>query len=201
MLTWSIVHRLSALVFLLVVNLLTAQQSGLRITIVEGDGDINNINQKVNVLPVVEVRDESGKLLEGAAVVFSLPTQGPGGFFSNGTNTLTATTDRQGRATASGIRLNRQTGKFDIRVTASLGGQTASATITQTNVSGVSTSAHRRILEENLDSCGRHRRSRRDWSSGRHPSRLQQFLVGPAAYRDHSRNSLRGRSELKCEPP
>jgi hypothetical protein len=139
-LTWSIVHRLSALVFLLVVNLLTAQQSGLRITIVEGDGAINNINQKVNVLPVVEVRDESGKLQEGAAVVFSLPTQGPGGIFSNGTNTLTATTDRQGRATASGIRLNRQTGKFDIRVTASLGGQTASATITQTNVSGVSTS-------------------------------------------------------------
>jgi hypothetical protein len=122
------------------VNLLTAQQSGLRIVIVEGEGAINNINQKVNVPPVVEVRDESNKLVEGAAVVFSLPTQGPGGIFANGTNTLNATTDRQGRATASGIRLNRQTGQLDIRVTASVGGQTASVTITQTNVSGVSSS-------------------------------------------------------------
>ncbi len=117
-----------------------AQQPGLHIEIVEGDGAINNINQKINVVPVVEVRDESGKPVEGAAVVFFLPTQGPGGTFANGTNTLNATTDRQGRAAANGIRLNRQTGKFDIRVTASQGGQTASATITQTNVSGVSSS-------------------------------------------------------------
>ncbi len=121
-------------------NLLTAQQPGLRIAIVEGDGAINNINQKITVVPVVEVRDESGQPVEGAAVVFFLPTQGPGGTFANGTNTLNATTDRQGRAIANGIRLNRQTGKFDIRVTASQGGQTASATITQTNVSGVSSS-------------------------------------------------------------
>jgi hypothetical protein len=137
----SLVLRSSALVFLLVVNLLTAQQPGLRVVIVEGDGAINNINQKINVQPAVEVRDDSNQLVEGAAVVFSLPTQGPGGIFANGTNTLTATTDRLGRATASGIRLNRQTGKFDIRVTASQGGQTASATITQTNVSGVSSSS------------------------------------------------------------
>ncbi len=121
-------------------NVLTAQQPALHIVIVEGDGAINNINQKINVAPVVEVRDESNKPVEGAAVVFSLPTQGPGGIFANGTNTLTATSDRQGRATANGIRLNRQTGKFDIRVTVSVGGQTASATITQNNVSGISSS-------------------------------------------------------------
>jgi hypothetical protein len=113
-------------------------QEQLRILIVEGDGTINNIKQRVNVEPVVEVRDATNKLVEGAAVVFFLPSQGPSGTFSNGTKTLTTSTDRDGRASARGIHPNNQTGKFDIRVTASYQGQTASATITQTNISGSS---------------------------------------------------------------
>jgi hypothetical protein len=113
-----------------------AQEPGLRILIVEGDGTINNIKQRANVVPVVEVRDENQRLVEGAAVVFFLPDQGPSGTFSNGTKTLTTTTDRMGRASAPGIRPNSQTGRLDIRVTASYRGQTASATITQTNISG-----------------------------------------------------------------
>lgn len=113
-----------------------AQEPPLRILIVEGDGTINNIKQRVNVEPVIEVRDENQKLVEGAAVVFFLPAQGPSGTFSNGTKTLTTSTDRMGRASAPGIRPNSQTGRFDIRVTASYRGQTASAVITQTNISG-----------------------------------------------------------------
>jgi len=130
------------LIFLLLFNFLClpvfAQEPQLRILIVEGDGTINNIKQRVNVEPVIEVRDESQKLIEGAAVVFFLPAQGPSGTFSNGTKTLTTSTDRLGHAAAPGIRPNSQTGRFDIRVTASYQGQTASATITQTNISGAS---------------------------------------------------------------
>lgn len=128
------------LIFLLLFNFfggpVSAQQPELRIVIVEGDGTINNIRQRVNVEPVIEVRDQNNKLVEGAAVVFFLPAQGPGGTFSNGTKTLTTSTDRMGRAAARGIRPNNQTGRFDIRVTASHEGATASATITQTNISG-----------------------------------------------------------------
>ena len=130
----------SFLIFLLLFNFLGcpvfAQQTELRILIVEGDGTINNIKQRVNVEPVVEVRDQDNKVVEGAAVVFFLPAQGPSGTFSNGTKTLTTSTDRSGRAVARGIHPNSQTGRFDIRVTASFQGQTASATITQTNISG-----------------------------------------------------------------
>jgi hypothetical protein len=128
------------LIFLLLFNFLClpmlSQEPQLRILIVEGDGAINNIKQRVNVEPVVEVRDENQKLVEGAAIVFFLPAQGPSGTFSNGSKTLTTSTDRLGRAMATGIHPNTQTGRFDIRVSASYRGQTASAVITQTNISG-----------------------------------------------------------------
>src|SRR5579863_2799489 len=104
-----------ALLCLVVASVLHAQEPGLRIVVIAGEGAINNINQKVNVEPSVEVQDESRKPVGGAAVVVFLPAQGPGGTFSNGSQTLTATTDRAGRAVARGIQYNRQTGPFVIR--------------------------------------------------------------------------------------
>jgi hypothetical protein len=108
----------------------------LIINIVEGEGTLNNIKQRVNREPIVQVEDENHKPIAGAAVVFFLPTSGPGGVFANGSQTLTVTTDSLGRAAASGIRPNHQTGQMQIRVTASANGLTASATITQMNVVG-----------------------------------------------------------------
>jgi hypothetical protein len=108
----------------------------LQITIVEGEGAINNIKQRVNREPIVQVEDENHRPVAGAAVVFSLPGQGPSGVFPNGSQTLTTTTDAQGRAVAAGIRPNNQVGQLQIRVTASYQGQTASATITQINALG-----------------------------------------------------------------
>lgn len=110
----------------------------LNIVIVEGEGALNNIKQRVNREPIVQVEDENHKPIAGAAVVFFLPTTGPGGTFANGSQTLTVTTDNLGRASAKGIRPNHMTGKMQIRVTASSNGLTASATITQMNVVGAS---------------------------------------------------------------
>jgi hypothetical protein len=128
------------LVFLLVANFthpVWAQApSSLRIVIVEGDGAINNVRQRVNREPVVQVEDENRKPIAGAVVVFFLPDQGPSGSFVNGSKTLTVTTDNQGQAAARGIKFNNQTGQLQIRVTASFQGLTASAIITQTNVAG-----------------------------------------------------------------
>jgi hypothetical protein len=108
----------------------------LFINIVEGEGALNNVKQRVNREPVVQVEDENHKPIAGAAVVFFLPTSGPGGTFANGSQTLTVTTDSLGRASAKGIRPNHLTGKMQIRVSASANGQTASAMITQMNVVG-----------------------------------------------------------------
>jgi hypothetical protein len=112
----------------------------LRIVIVEGEGAINNVKQRVNPEPIVQVEDEDHKPVAGASVTFFLPSQGPGGTFANGTNSLTATTNAQGQAVARGIHFNNQAGAMEIRVAASLAGQTASAIITQTNVLGSSSS-------------------------------------------------------------
>jgi hypothetical protein len=133
---------------LLLTNLLRAQPleqqpapaaaPALFINIVEGEGTLNNIKQRVNREPIVQVEDENHKPIAGAAVVFFLPTSGPSGTFANGSQTLTVTTDSVGRAAATGIHPNSKTGKFQIRVNASANGQTASAIITQSNIAGVS---------------------------------------------------------------
>ena len=114
--------------------------TSLQIVIVEGDGAINNVKQRVNREPIVQVEDQNHKPVAGVAVIFFLPNQGPGGTFANGTTSLTTTTNAQGQATARGIRFNNQAGSMQIRVAASFAGQTASATITQTNVLGIAAS-------------------------------------------------------------
>jgi hypothetical protein len=86
------------------------------------------------------VEDENHKPVAGAAVIFFLPNQGPGGTFANGSTSLTTTTNAEGRASARGIRFNNQAGAMEIRVSASFAGQTASAIITQTNVLGAAAS-------------------------------------------------------------
>jgi len=130
------------LIFLVLLNLLGtpgwSQQAptSLQIVIVEGEGSLNNIRQRVNRDPIVQVEDENHRPIPGAAVVFTLPNQGPGGTFENGSNTLTTTTNAQGQAVARGIRLNNQVGAMEIRVAASFGGLMATAVMTETNLLG-----------------------------------------------------------------
>jgi len=114
--------------------------TSLQIVIVEGQGAINNVKQRVNREPIVQVEDENHNPVAGAAVIFFLPNQGPGGTFANGSTSLTTTTNAQGQAVARGIRFNNQAGAMEIRVAASFAGQTASAIITQTNVLGAAAS-------------------------------------------------------------
>jgi len=113
-----------------------AAPAKLNITIVEGDGAINNVKQRVNREPIVQVEDENHKPIAGAVVLFFLPDSGPGGTFANGSRSLMVTTNAQGRETMTGFHPNSATGQMQVRVTASFGGQTAAAVITQTNVAG-----------------------------------------------------------------
>jgi hypothetical protein len=136
-------HRCLFLVFLLLLNytglpVWGQSPTSLQIVIVEGDGAINNVKQRVNRDPIVQVEDENHKPVAGAAIIFFLPNDGPGGVFANGSTSLTTTTNAQGQAVARGIRFNNQSGSMQIRVAASFAGQTASAIITQTNLIGTS---------------------------------------------------------------
>ena len=135
-----------ALVGLFVLNLtLGAQDSPLHVIVLEGEGAINNIRSPRAKEPVIRVEDINNRGVAGAVVTFLLPAAGAGGVFGDGGSSLTLTTDDRGEAMARGLRANRSAGIFQIRVSASRGGRTATASITQTNVDPGSHSSSRMI--------------------------------------------------------
>jgi hypothetical protein len=110
--------------------------SGLKLTAVQGEGAANNIRAKTSTPPVVEVRDDQGKPVAGAEVVFQLPAAGPGGVFNGWMRNQTARTNEQGQARAEGFTPNDEEGRFNIKVIATSGTKTASLVIGQSNVRG-----------------------------------------------------------------
>jgi hypothetical protein len=135
-----------ALLVLCVFNFTLAAQSDLmHVVILEGDGAINNVRSPRAKEPIVRVEDDDKRGIAGAVVTFLLPADGPGGFFGDGGSSLTLTTDDRGEAMARGLHANRTPGTFQIRVTASQAGRTASAEISQTNVDPGTHSSSRMI--------------------------------------------------------
>jgi hypothetical protein len=96
----------------------TAQIAILQIQVVEGEGSVHGAGAHAARFLTVEVTDESGGPVEGAAVTFHLPEEGPSGTFANGLRTDVATTDTHGRATVRAVTLNRTSGRFQVRVVA-----------------------------------------------------------------------------------
>jgi hypothetical protein len=105
----------------------------LNLVILDGEGAVNNIKLRTAREPIVQVEDENHKPVAGAAVVFSLPSNGAGGSFATG-QTFTTVTDSTGRAVGRGLKPNGIQGRYEIRVTASKDGQTASASIAMSNM-------------------------------------------------------------------
>ena len=107
----------------------------LDISILEGEGSINNIRQRVAREAMVQVNDENHKPIAGVAVTFFLPEHGAGGVFSNGSHSLTEMTDDAGRAVARGIVPNKVAGDVQIRVVARYKNLDANTVIHQQNAS------------------------------------------------------------------
>jgi hypothetical protein len=110
--------KLSALL-VAVVAAAAAQTAILQIRVVEGEGAVHSPGSRTGRAVTVEVADDSGKPVPGAAVSFHLPEDGPGGSFVNGLRTDVAITDAHGRATARGFLPNRLPGRFQLRILAS----------------------------------------------------------------------------------
>jgi hypothetical protein len=135
-----------ALVASFVLNLtLAAQDGSLHVVVLEGEGAINNVRAPRAKEPVVRVEDANNRGVAGAVVTFLLPADGAGAVFGDGGSSLTLTTDDRGEAMARGLHANRIAGTFQIRVSASGGGRTAAAAISQTNVDPGSHSSSRKI--------------------------------------------------------
>lgn len=107
----------------------------INIVVVDGEGAVNNVGQRSARDPLIRVEDENQKPISGAAVVFTLPTDGASGLFGNGDQTLIVTTDQRGQASASNLKVNQVPGKLQIHVSASFRGRTARANITQFSMS------------------------------------------------------------------
>ena len=115
----------------------TAQTTaGIKIVIVQGEGAVNNVKQRVAREPIVEVQDENNRPVVGALVLFTLPERGASGVFANGSHTMSVVTDAQGRAIGAGLKPNNVGGNFQIRVDATYQNQTANASISQSNAGG-----------------------------------------------------------------
>jgi len=132
----------------------TAAQAGqpksLLITIVEGEGALNDIRTRTAREPIVQVDDENHKPVAGALVLFSLDKTGSQ--FANfaGGPSLSVHTDEAGRAVAHVFQVTQKKGNYHISVHASYGAElrlfsreqgavvaeelVADAVISQTNV-------------------------------------------------------------------
>src|ERR1051326_2982885 len=92
----------------------TPQTAQLKIVVVEGDGAINNVKQRVSREMIVQVDDENDRPVAGAVVTFALPRSGPGGSFTNGSKVFTTTTNQTGRSVAQGFTPNNTVGNFQV---------------------------------------------------------------------------------------
>jgi hypothetical protein len=108
----------------------------LTISILEGEGAINNIRQRTAREAMVQVQDENHKPVAGVAVTFFLADHGASGVFANGSQSMTVLTDANGQAAMRGMVPNQMAGKMEIRVSARLGNLNADVVITQTNAAG-----------------------------------------------------------------
>ena len=115
------------------------------IQVVGGDGAINSIRLRRGHDPSVRVVTSSGEPIAGAMVNFILPAAGPSGSFAGSGLSITVPTDSRGVAVGRGMRPNGLPGQFRIRVTTTVRGAPASATIAQTNAEPVVKSGHTKL--------------------------------------------------------
>ncbi len=90
----------------------------LQLRVVEGEGEVNAVGSRGTRGITVQVTDETGAPVEGAAVSFTLPAEGPGGTFQGNLKTTLVTTRPDGKASVWGMQWNRVAGPFEIHITA-----------------------------------------------------------------------------------
>jgi hypothetical protein len=90
----------------------------VQLRVVEGEGMVYPVGARATRGLTVLVTDETGKPVEGAAVSFRLPEEGPSGTFSGGLRTQVVTTQGDGKATVWGMQWNKTPGPLEIRITA-----------------------------------------------------------------------------------
>src|SRR5262245_47474881 len=108
-------------------------QGGVKLIVLRGSETENVINEIPPEPLVVRVVDASNRPISGATVVFTAPSNGPGGTFPTGAS-FTNISDEEGRALGLLYHPNAIEGSYTIQVRAEFAGQSAMTTIRQSNV-------------------------------------------------------------------
>jgi hypothetical protein len=148
----------------------------IQLRVTEGDGAVYGVGSRAARGLAIQVSDETGKPVEGAAVSFQLPGDGPGGAFASGGRTEIVTTKSDGIAAIWGMQWNKAPGAFEIRVTASKGQARAGLAVTQ-------------YLSDTVKSGGE------GTFTASHHSRNKWLLIGAAAGGAVAGLALRGSSK------
>ena len=98
-----------------------ASGEGLKIVVVQGEDNRNNIRQRSAGGIAVKVMDDAEKPVTGAEVTFQVPSSGPSGRFYDWLQTQTVKTNAEGLARVSGLTPNDEAGKWHMRVMAQQG--------------------------------------------------------------------------------
>ena len=109
----------------------------LKVMALAGDGEMNDLERKIMAPLVVDVLDQNSRPVEGAAVVFRFPLNGPSASFSNGDKARTVRTNADGQAAAVDWVAEGGAGKFQVRVNASRGNELGETVISMSNVSRI----------------------------------------------------------------
>lgn len=105
----------------------------LVISILEGEGELNDVRARTAREPIVKIEDENHKPVAGALVLFAIPGSGSSGATFSGLSSLTVRTGTDGRAVGRGFQVTRHTGSFQIQVVATVAALQAEVFIHQTN--------------------------------------------------------------------
>ena len=115
-------------------GILDAQSEvGLRLQVMQGEGNRNTVGQTAAVPIAVRVTDRNNEPIAGASVVFTAPDKGASGDF-DGEISFRMLTDEKGMATPKNYRPNRVEGRYPILVQAEYLGELATGIMVQNNV-------------------------------------------------------------------
>ncbi|MBK5294777.1 MAG: hypothetical protein JJE04_24250 [Acidobacteriia bacterium] len=108
----------------------SAQTAILQLQVIEGEGAVHGAGSKSQRPVILQVTDETGRPVEGAAVSFLLPEE-QGAKFQNGLKTEILLTDHDGRVLVRGILWGRSPGTVRMRVTAAKDSARAGTIVSQ----------------------------------------------------------------------
>jgi hypothetical protein len=116
-------------------------RQSLRVIPLAGDGEMNDLQNRIMAPLVVQVLDQESRPVEGADVTFRFPIAGAGAAFADQKNSQTVRTNTDGQAAAVGWAANGTVGRFQVQVTAARGNELGTAVLFMTNVASVAAEA------------------------------------------------------------